>query len=198
MSAATSAVGKAVGRRDASVTRERILTAATELFSTYGLRGTSADRIIDQVGITKVTFYRHFVTKTDLAVAYLEGQAAGERAAFLHVTDGTTGSDSLRAIAALIGDAACGQGFRGCPFINAAAETPDRDDPVRGVVRAHRQWMRDLFASIAVEAGARDGGTAAGQLMMLRDGAMVDGYLDDPADIADELARAFEAIVSTF
>jgi AcrR family transcriptional regulator len=36
----------------------------------------SAEKIIAQVGITKVTFYRHFPTKDDLIVAYLERTTA--------------------------------------------------------------------------------------------------------------------------
>ena len=37
-------------------TRDRILDAANELFYAHGIRAVSADRIIEQVGITKVTF----------------------------------------------------------------------------------------------------------------------------------------------
>jgi DNA-binding transcriptional regulator YbjK len=40
--------------RSGSATRERILQAAKELFYAEGIRATSADRIIAQVGITKV------------------------------------------------------------------------------------------------------------------------------------------------
>ncbi|MFJ3379648.1 TetR/AcrR family transcriptional regulator [Curtobacterium sp. NPDC090217] len=183
------------GRRSAVATRARILDAATELFAAAGIRATSADRVIDRVGITKVTFYRHFRTKTDLAVAYLEAQADGERGAFSHVTDGRHGLDAARAIASLIGEASCLPGFRGCPFINAAAETPDPDDPVRAVVRRHREWMHGFFATIAADAGAPDPDVTAGQLVMLRDGAMVGGYLAEPDAIAGELDAAFTAVL---
>src|ERR1700693_3807598 len=57
--------------------RERIVAAATELFYAQGLRAVSAEKIIAQVGITKVTFYRHFPTKDDLIVAYLERRGEG-------------------------------------------------------------------------------------------------------------------------
>lgn len=196
MSVAPTTSTSQVRRGGADATRARILEVATEMFVSNGLRGTSADRIIEQVGITKVTFYRHFRTKTDLIVAYLGAMAAREKAGIEQVTENKHGIDALRAIASLIGTVSCMPGFRGCPFINAAAETPDTDDPVRTVVENHRQWMREMFASIAAEAGARDVDGTAAQLMMLRDGAMVNGYLADPADIADELARAYEAVVA--
>lgn len=66
-------------KRSAGATRERILEATNRLFYAQGIRATSADRIIEEVGITKVTFYRHFRSKSDLVVAYLTRQAAGER-----------------------------------------------------------------------------------------------------------------------
>ena len=61
--------------RSARATRERILEATNRLFYEQGMRATSADRIIEDVGITKVTFYRHFHSKNDLVVAYLTQQA---------------------------------------------------------------------------------------------------------------------------
>ena len=174
--------------------RERILDAATALFYEHGIGATSADRIIEQVGITKVTFYRHFRTKADLVVAYLQRQAAGEEEAFGAVRAAGDAHEALRALAFGIGDWSCRPGFRGCPFINAAAEFPDAAHPVRAVVDAHRTWLLDLFAGIAADAGA-DAADAGRALMMLRDGAMVTGYLGDPQTVGETLHRAFLAVV---
>ncbi|MBB5791136.1 TetR/AcrR family transcriptional regulator [Jiangella mangrovi] len=195
MSADTT--GPAVRTTSASATRSRILAAANELFYAHGIRATSADRIIEQVGITKVTFYRHFRTKSELVVAYLEQQAAAERAWM-----GSTRHDgdpvaSLRELAAGIGAASCRPGFRGCAFINAAAEYPDPGDPVRAAVDAHRRWTLDHFAGIAAEAGVGDVDSTARQLLILRDGAMVNGYLGEPASVADALGDAFVAVITT-
>lgn len=178
-------------------TRQRILDAANELFYTHGIRATSADRIIDQVGITKVTFYRHFRTKNDLVVAYLAQQSAAEQAWMLSTVDVADPLATARTIAAGIGAASCTPGFRGCAFINAAAEYPDRDDPVRVAVDAHRGWMRDFFAGIAEKAGVRDVESVANQLMILRDGAMVNGYLGDPPTVADSLGAGFSSILGS-
>src|SRR5690606_15807499 len=114
-------------------------------------RATSADRVIERVGITKVTFYRHFRTKSDLVVAYLERQAAAERAWMEGVRREGDPVGTLRALAADLGAVACRPGFRGCAFINAAAEFADPDDPARVAVAAHRRWMSDLFADLAAE-----------------------------------------------
>lgn len=177
-------------------TRGRILGAANDLFYAQGIRATSADRIIEQVGITKVTFYRHFRTKSDLVVAYLEQQAAAERGWIESARHDGDPVGSLRALATGIGAASCSPGFRGCPFINAAAEFSDPDDPVRDAVQAHRDWTRDQFAAIAADAGVPDPEATARQLMILRDGAMVNGYLGDPETVADSLAAGFTAILA--
>jgi AcrR family transcriptional regulator len=179
-----------------SATRARILTAASELFYSQGIRATSADRIIEQVGITKVTFYRHFRTKSDLVVAYLKEQAAAERAWMESAHREGDPVGSLRTLATGIGAASCRPGFRGCAFINAAAEFADPDDPVRLAVDDHRRWMLDEFARIAAEADAHDAETTARELMILRDGAMVNGYLGEPATVADSLTAAFTSIIT--
>lgn len=177
-------------------TRERILHAANELFYAEGIRGTSADRIIAEVGITKVTFYRHFPTKSDLTVAYLQQQAAAERAWFSGARRAGDAAASLHALAEGIGTASCSPGFRGCAFINAAAEFADPADPVRVVVAEHRRWMLGEFAGIAADAGAADPVVTARQLMLLRDGAMVSGYLGDATSVSGALSAAFDSVVA--
>lgn len=177
-------------------TRDRILDAATELFYSQGIRAVSADKIIERAGITKVTFYRHFRTKDTLVVAYLERQAAWERQA-LDGVRAATGDDAeaLRRFARAVGTESCRPGFRGCSFINAAAEYADPDSPVRKTVAEHRAWYRQTFAAMAGQLGVADPEQAADELMMLRDGAMLTGYLDDPSRVGTALERAIFAVV---
>jgi AcrR family transcriptional regulator len=181
--------------RGAAHTRERILAAATARFAAQGIRATSADRIIDDAGITKVTFYRHFPTKSELVVAYLQAQSAAEQAWMLSTQHDGAPLETLRALAGGIGAASCLPGFRGCPFINAAAEFADPDDPVRTAVAAHRDWTLARFAAVAEEAGVPDVDAVARQLLLLRDGAMVNGYLGDPERVGAALEAAFTSVI---
>jgi AcrR family transcriptional regulator len=183
--------------RSGAATRARILEVASGLFYAQGIRATSADRIIDKVGITKVTFYRHFPTKSDLVVAYLGEQSRAERAWFASVHRESDPVGSLRALAGGIGEASCRPGFRGCAFINAAAEFADPEDPVRGAVDTHRSWMLGEFAALATASGIADADSVARQLMILRDGAMVHGYLGEPSAVADALGGAFASVVES-
>jgi AcrR family transcriptional regulator len=177
--------------------RERIVAAAAELFYAQGLRAVSAEKIIDQVGITKVTFYRHFPTKDDLIVAYLERRAKWERDAIAQARQAAGDVPGVfRIVAEAIGAESCRPGFRGCPFINAAAEYADPEHPVRRVVDAHRRWFRQTIAELLDELNVPDSARVADQLVMLRDGAMVSGYLSDPAAVAAGLRDAGRAIIA--
>jgi AcrR family transcriptional regulator len=179
--------------------RERIIEAATELFYAQGLRAISADKIIERVGITKVTFYRHFRTKDDLVVAYLERRAELERtdvAATLARADGDV-DEAIRLLAENVGAVSCAPGFRGCPFINAAAEYTNPDHPVRQAVAVHRRWFKAVLEEMITPLGLSEPTSTADQLVLLRDGAMVSGYLGDPATVSRSLHRAARAVISS-
>ncbi len=57
------------------VSRERILEAAVELFSTRGYAGARVDRLAERSGIAKTAIYYHFGNKEGLLAAVLERAA---------------------------------------------------------------------------------------------------------------------------
>jgi AcrR family transcriptional regulator len=180
------------------LTRERIVEAAADLFYAHGLRAVSADKIIERAGITKVTFYRHFPTKDDLIVAYLERRAAWERGAILGASEAAHGNvdETIRLVSEGIGREACTPGFRGCPFINAAAEYADAEHPVRRVVDDHRTWFRSMLEKLTASIGIQDP-VVTEELMMLRDGAMVSGYLGTADRVSAALLSASRAVITS-
>jgi AcrR family transcriptional regulator len=52
--------------------RERILDTAFRLFYLHGPRGVGIDTVIAESGVAKATLYKHFASKDDLIVAYLD------------------------------------------------------------------------------------------------------------------------------
>src|SRR5919108_4448369 len=52
--------------------RERLLDTAYELFSKRGIRGVGIEEVIERAGVAKATLYRHFPSKDDLVLAFLE------------------------------------------------------------------------------------------------------------------------------
>ena len=192
-----------------SPVREQILRSAAQLFDAASLRSVSADKVIADAGTTKVTFYRHFPTKDDLVVAYLDARLALLRAAVEEkveekraAAEEPRSAQSTAAACAVLewlaeanGVAACRPGFRGCVFINAAAEYPAEGNPVRAAVERYRSWLHDVVSSLLADLGTGTPDTVADQLIMLRDGAMVHGFMDDPKAVTVSLITAGRAII---
>jgi AcrR family transcriptional regulator len=173
-----------------SEARQRLLRTASALFYAEGVRAVGVDRVIAEAAVTRATFYRHFPGKEDLVVAYLDGvdQAVRAHAGELPA-DPASAERWLLALTGFVGDEVCRVGFRGCAFINAAAEYADPVSPVRQAVRVHREWLETAVRGAFTAAGHRHPAEAARRWMVLRDGAMVAGYLADPT-VAQEALDA--------
>ena len=57
---------------DSKSTKERILAAALELFSTQGFEAPSVSQIADEVGIRKASMYSHFTSKQEILEALIK------------------------------------------------------------------------------------------------------------------------------
>lgn len=178
--------------------RERILDAAAEQYYAEGIRAVSADKLIAAAHVSKATFYRHFPSKDDLVGAYLAVRAEEERTAVLTKRDELSDDPAgvLLWYAEMAGQAATTPGFRGCPFINAAAELPEENHPGRAIIVEHRAWLIAQAAELLTALDVVDAGAKAEQLMMLRDGAMVSGYLSHaPEQVSAALVAGARAII---
>jgi AcrR family transcriptional regulator len=174
-------MGRTVGDRP-SEARSRLLATASRIFYAEGLHTVPVDRILDEAGTTRATFYRHFPGKEDLVVAYLEEADRHLRYRLEETRGGArSAEDAMRAIAADIAADIRAPGFRGCAFLNAAAEYPDPAHPVHQRVVAHREWFLGAVSALFAQIGDRLAEPAGRHFVMLRDGAMAAGCLSDPA-----------------
>ena len=178
-----------------SAARDRILETAFRLFYARGLRAVGVDTIIAESGVAKATFYKHFPAKDDLVVAYLE-KVDGVWTGQLHAAAEAAGPDPADQLVGLfdaLATACRRDGYRGCAFINAAAESAPGTGPhERTVVHKHQvlAWLREL----AREAGAEQPERLARSLALLLDGALSSGALDADPEAA-EVARATAALL---
>ncbi|WP_127499590.1 TetR/AcrR family transcriptional regulator [Actinoplanes solisilvae] len=183
-------------RRETSEARLRLLTTATEIFYAEGIHAVGVDRIIAAAKITRATFYRHFPGKEDLVLAYLSEVHGMDRAAVeAAVAAHPSPADALLAIADTIAAGILSPRFRGCAFLNAAAEYPDPGHPVHQQVIAHRQWFLDTLQGLMAQVAHDSSGAAARHYVMLRDGAMAAGCLFDPALVVETFLRGIEGLV---
>ncbi len=178
--------------------RDRLLAAATGVFYAEGIRHVGIEHLIATAGVTKATFYRHFPSKEDLVLAYLTAVHEAVRAGVAEVqakTDHPT--EVLRGITAGIATEINGPHFRGCAFINAAAEYPHADNVIHQAVLEHRAYFSELIEGLFVAAGASTSARAARHFVMLRDGAMVAGYVADRRQAGETFTGGVEGLLRT-
>ncbi|UDF14656.1 TetR/AcrR family transcriptional regulator [Antiquaquibacter oligotrophicus] len=158
----------------------RILETADVLFYEDGIRNVGVDRIIAASSVTKATFYKHYRAKDNLIIEYISGRHRSEKRALEDlISSAPTPEAAVRAFVASIAELISSPGFRGCPFINAAAEFPNPAHPVRVIVRDHREWYVDTLAALLRDLGHPVPGDAADELLLARDGALSGGYAGD-------------------
>lgn len=175
----------------------RILETATRLFYEEGIRGVGVDRLISEASVTKATFYKHYGSKDNLILAYIRTQDERVRQAFDDLVDAASDpTAAVRAWVAAVSDEVGRVDFRGCAFLNAAAEYHDPRDPVRQVVAAHRDWYTEQLASLLQRAGHPLPGDGADELMLARDGAMAGAYAGDAIAATAALGRVVERVIS--
>jgi AcrR family transcriptional regulator len=179
-----------------SEARSRLLGTASRIFYAEGIHSVGIDRIVAEAQVTRATLYRHFPAKDDLILAYLSqadqairGQADQAAAA------GLPADETIRAITRGIADGIRSAGFRGCAFLNAAAEYPDPEHPVHRIVIAHRQWFLDTITDLMAQISETSAEPAAQHFVMLRDGARAAGCLFDPALIVETFLRGVEGLL---
>lgn len=179
-------------------TRDRLVTAAAELFSKHGFGPIGLDRVIAEVGVTKTTFYNHFESKDELIIAVLDQRHAIE-AAELEREIIERGGDSPKAQMLAIFDALDDwfhqSDFRGCIFMNAAAEFPSPTDPINRAARVHSESLYELVRQRAERAGFAEPDTLAGQFVVLITGAIAARHSSNQLDAAMTARRAAETVL---
>ena len=156
--------------------RERVLEAAYELFSRGGVSTTGVDTVIAEAGVAKMTLYRNFGSKEELALAFLElreqrwtyGWVAREVA-----QRAGTPAEMLLAIFDVLGEWFGREDFEGCSFINVMIELHSEDSPVGDASRRHLANIRTILAGLAAEAGIDEPDSFAHQWQMLMKGSIV-------------------------
>jgi AcrR family transcriptional regulator len=172
--------------------RDRLVGAADQLFYRRGLH-VGINEIVGTAGVAKTSLYLHFSSKDELVAAYLAGRTDTYLTQWRQRLDGCAGRPPHERIDAIF-DAlrlfVASEGYRGCPYVNAAAELPDRDHPGYGPIMDYRNFVRDeLFAQIVTEAGVADPVSLCAQLQLIYDGALAGAVVENTPEPVDR-ARA--------
>ena len=156
--------------------RDRILDAAYPLFSRSGIRAVGVDKIVDAAGVAKMTLYRNFPSKDELAVAFLAMREERWTRAWLWEEVSRRADepgDRLLAIFDVFGEWFEREDFEGCSFINVLLEQDDIEDPVRAATVKHLANIRELIQELARDAGIEDPDAFSRQWHILMKGSIV-------------------------
>ena len=175
--------------------RDKILLTAHDLFYSTGFRATGVDTLIKASKVTKVTFYRHFPSKSLLILAYLHYRheiwiSWFESTLRRHLDEGKIPSD---AISATLYEWFISPEFHGCAFINASAEAKSEDieSEIKEICRDHKSETKKTIVTLT---GINDE-EIVNDVMMLIDGAIIHAQMGmDPERVVKALKTGLEKL----
>jgi AcrR family transcriptional regulator len=173
--------------------RERILDTAYQLFSRRGIRAVGIDEVIERAGVAKATLYRHFPSKDDLVIAFLERREERWTLAWVEAEAkrrGTTPEQQLLAIFELFDEWFHRDDFEACSFINVLLEMGPAHRVGQASVR-HLASIRSVVRRLAEQAALRDPDSFARSWHILMKGSIVSAAEGDAeaAQRARSMAR---------
>jgi AcrR family transcriptional regulator len=154
--------------------RDRIVSAAARLFADNGVRATGVDAIIASADVAKATFYRHFPSKDDLIVAWLQDPRTGlfnrirTKAELGASTDAGIPLQFFDGVAEWLED----DDFRGSPFLNTSVEIRDPNHPASLIIRERLGRTERYLQETLAAAGFRDAARLGTAIHILMAGAI--------------------------
>ena len=178
--------------------RDRVLETAATLFYREGVRAVGVDLVVERSGVAKTSLYRHFATKDDLVVAFLEREDAEywEDWESVAAQEPEDAEAELRAHLHWIAEHIAAPRYRGCPFLNVATEFPAPSHPARAVSMRNKTELLRRLAVMAKKMGVRKPDDLASQLVLLIDGAYMNGPLLGKKGPVNSLVTAGQALMA--
>jgi AcrR family transcriptional regulator len=155
--------------------RERLLDTAYELFSRRGIRDVGIDEVIERAGVAKRTLYRHFPSKDDLVLAFLERREQRWTIGWVEAEArrrGSTPEAQLLAIFDTFDEWFRRADFEACAFINVLLEMGP-EHPAGAASIGHLENIRSVVRRLAEEAGLHDTASFAHSWHILMKGSIV-------------------------
>ena len=118
--------------------REKLIEAGHGLFYREGFLAVGLDRVLNEVGCSKQTFYNHFESKDDLIVAVIDEHHRWWSSEVRDRIERAAGGDARAQILAMFDvmhEIIHDPEYHGCIFINAAVEFPQPHHPAHQSAR---------------------------------------------------------------
>ena len=179
--------------------RDRIFDCAQDLFHRRGIRGVGVEAIAEAAGTSKMALYRHFDSKDELIIEYLnyKGRKSDEIWAEIETQNPGDPAGQLygfvdKAAIFIAGDE------RGCDLANAAVELTADDHPGRRIIEELKTEHRNRLASLCRRAGISQPEVLADTLTLLLEGARVSRQAAGSKGPSAKFTATAEAVIATF
>lgn len=179
--------------------REKLLAAAGELFYKHGVNAVGIDRVIAKAGVAKMSLYHHFESKDDLVAAWLEERHTAWMAWLTERVERASVADRPGELFAAMDEWFHTPDFKGCAFINAAAEAKDPRSKTFRICTGHtsdlhnaiKGWIAAAHPSLGTDALAR----AAQDITMIVAGAITWAWMHGPDGVAERARQSAELVL---
>jgi AcrR family transcriptional regulator len=178
---------------------ERLLETAYELFSVRGVRDVGVDELVERAGVAKATLYRHFASKDELILAFLQLREERWTQGWLEASvraRGGTSEEQLLAVFDLFDEWFRDPEYEGCSFIRVLIEM-GAGHPAGAACIEHLKTVRDFLTQLASEAGFRDPAELALSLHLLLCGSIIQATAGN-AGAAKRARQMAQAVMEEF
>lgn len=183
--------------RRALTPKEKIDRTAYDLFTRHGIRAVGVDAIVARSGVAKMTLYRHYRSKDELALAFFERRWERFSRRWQSAVQALElpPREALLAIFDVLDKWYRSPGYTGCPVVKAVLDSGPGNDPVHAGGLRYFASVRGYLRQLAAQAGIRDPEALARQWHILIWGSIIGAYAKDrdAARRAKELAAAMLA-----
>ena len=178
---------------DDETARAAVLRSANDVFYARGIAGVGMAEIRDDSGVSLRRLYHLYPSKSELVAAWLRDRHSTWMEWFTGAVDrrAAEGQEPLLAAFDAIAEWASLPGYRGCAFVNSAAETAEIDDTHRLIIAAHKEGLLTYLITLATNGGYPRPERIGRMMGVLLDGAMVEAAVlssPEPIDAAREAA----------
>lgn len=183
----------------ATQARRRLLETAERLFYAEGTRAVGVERILEESGVGRASFYRHFESKDDLIVAVLCRHDTAWREWLTARVEALASAADAKPLAVFdaLEERFRRQDFRGCAFINTIVETADPASAAHVAANEHKNAVIDYLTHLLQAAGHPTPEPTARALHMLMDGAVVTALRERTPDAARRAKQCAAILLAT-
>ncbi len=136
---------------------DKILDTAEALFYRQGYPATGINQIIDEAGIAKASLYKHFESKADLLVAYLQRfHEDWFRRLSDYIDQIEDPKGKVLAIFDYHKERQFQRKFGGCPFVKANHDAGANDERVLGEIQKAKQHLKALIGKLVAGSGHKN------------------------------------------